>query len=84
MMNTELTHHTSPTKINLEIAEVTITNSDRLQRRDKIRPLRIYADNPNRIRLILQYSTGSGIESRVTIYRTTRNSQLPTTVTNQT
>ena len=49
---------------------------DRLQRRDKNHLSRISAINPDQIRLILQSSTGLGIETRVTIYLTTRNSQL--------
>ena len=84
IMNTEQTHHISRTKINLGIGEVTITIPDHLQRHDKIPPSQISADSPDQIRLTLQCLTGLEIETRVTIYLTTRNSQLPTTVTSQT
>ena len=83
-MNTEQAHHTSRTKINLGIGEVTKTIPDCLQRRDNIPPSEISADNPDQIRLTLQCLTGLGTETRATIYLTTRNSQLPTTVTSQT
>ena len=84
MTITEQTHHTSQTKTNPGIGEVTMTIHDRLQRRDKNHPPRISAINPDQIRLILQYSTDLGIEARVTIYLTTRNSQLPTMAISQT
>ena len=42
-------HHSSRTKINLGIGEVTITTPDRLQRHDKIYPSRISVDNLDRI-----------------------------------
>ena len=82
-MTTERDHKISRTNINLGIGEVTITYADR-QRHDKIHPSRIFAYNFDQIRLILQCLTSLGIETRVTIYLTTRNSQLPTTVTSQT
>ena len=41
-------------------------------------------NQPDQIRLILQYATDLGIRTRVTIYPTKRNSQLLTTVTSQT
>ena len=82
-MNTEQTHHTSRTKINLGNGEVAITNLNRLQRHDKIPPSQISADNPDQIRLTLQCLTGLEIETRATIHPTTRNSQLPTTETSQ-
>ena len=81
---TERDHNISQTKINLGIREVTITISDRLQRHDKIPRSQISADNPDQIRLTLQCLTDLEIETRATIYLTTRNSQPPTTVTNQT
>ena len=76
--------HTSQTRINLGTEEVTITIHDRLQSRDKIRRLRISAINLDQIHLIIQCLTGLEIETRATIHPTTRNSQLPTTVTSQT
>ena len=84
MTTTEQTHHTSQTKTNLGIGEVTMTIHDRLQRRDKNPPSRISAINPNQIRLILQYLTDLGIETRVTIYLTKRNFQRLTTAISQT
>ena len=45
---------------------------------------RISATNPDQIRLTLQCLTGLEMETWATIYPTTRNFQLPTTVTNQT
>ena len=80
---TERDRNTSRIEINVGIGEVTITNHDHLQRHDKIHPSRIFADNPDQIRLNLQCLTGLEIETRVTIYLTTRSSQLPPTVTNQ-
>ena len=81
-MSTERDHRTSQTRTNLEIGEVTMPIHDHLQRRDKNR--RISAINPDQIRLTLQSLTGLEIETRATIYPTTRTSQLPTTATNQT
>ena len=83
-MTIERDHNISRTKINLGNGDVTITIPDRLQRHDMIHPSRIFADNPDQTRLILQCSTGLGIKTRVTKYLTTRNSQLPTTVISQT
>ena len=83
-MTTERDHHTSHTKTNPAIGEAIITVRDRLQCHDKIHPSRILADNPDQIRLIPQYLTDLEIETRSTIYLTTRNSQLPTMATNQT
>ena len=77
-------HHTSQTKRNPEIGEVKKTIRHRLQRHDKIHPSQISADNLDQIHLTLQYLTGLEIETRATIYLTTRNSQLLTTVTSQT
>ena len=81
---TEETHHTSQTKTNPGIGEVKVTFHNRLQRHDKIPPSRILADNPDQFRLLPQCLTGLEIETRATIYPTTRNSQLPTMVTSQT
>ena len=83
-MTTERELSISRIKINLGTGKVTITIPDHLQRHDKNHPSRISAINPDQIRLILQYSTGLRIETRVTIYPTIRNSQLPTMVTSQT
>ena len=83
-MSTERDHRTSQTRTNLEIGEVTMTIQDRLQRRDKSRLSPISAINPDQIRLFFLCLTGLEIETRPTIYPSTRNSQLPTTVTNQT
>ena len=83
-MTTEQTHHTNQSKTNPRIWEVTITIHDRLQPHDNIPFSQICADNLNQIRLILQFLTGLEVETRVTIYLTTRNSQLPTTVTSLT
>ena len=83
-MTTERDHNISRTKINLGIGEVTITIHGCLQRHDKIHPLRIFADNSDQVRLTLQCLPGLEIETRATIYPTTRNSQLPTMVTSQT
>ena len=52
-MTTERDHHTSQTKTNQEIGEVTMTIHDRLQRRDKNHPSQISAINPDQIRLTL-------------------------------
>ena len=81
---TKQTHHTGQTKINPRNGEVTITFHDRLQPHDKIPLSQISADNPDETHLMLQCLTGLEIETRVTIHLTTRNSQLPTTVTSQT
>ena len=51
---------------------------------DKNHPSRISAINPDQIRLIFQYSTDLGIETRVTIYLTTRISHFPTMAISQT
>ena len=83
-MTTQLTHHTSQTKINPEIGEVTITIRDRFQHDDKIPPSQIFADNPGQIHLAHQCLIGLEAETPATIYPTTRNSQLPTMVINQT
>ena len=83
-ITTEQDHRTSQTKTNPGIGEVLITTRDRLQCHDKIHPSRIFADNPDQIRLIPQYLTGLEIETRATIYLTTRNSQLSTMAINQT
>ena len=61
-----------------------MTIHDQLQRRDKNHPSRFSTINPDQIRLTFQCLTGLEIEIRATIYPTTRKSQLPTTVTNQT
>ena len=82
--STGLDHRTSQIRTNLEIGEETMTIYDHLQRLDKNHPSRISAINPDRNRLIPQYSTGLGIETRVTIYLTTRTSQLPTMAISQT
>ena len=79
----ERDHNISRSKINLRIGEVTVTIPDCLQRYNKIHPSRIFADNCDQIHLIRQCFTGLGIETQVTIYPTTRNSRLPTTVTSQ-
>ena len=83
-MTTKQTHHTGQTKTNLQNGEVPMTIHDYLQRGDKNNLSRISAINPDQIRLLLQCLTGLETETRATIYTTTRNSQLPTTVTNQT
>ena len=83
-MTTEQTHHTNQIKTNPGIGEVTITIRDRLQGHDKIHLSRILADNPDLTRLTPQCLIGLGIETRATIYPTTRNSQLPTLVNSQT
>ena len=49
-----------------------------------IPPSQISADNPDQNRLTLQCSTDLEVETRATIYLTTRNSQPPTTVTSRT
>ena len=59
-LTTEQDHNISRTKINLGSGEVTITIPDRLQRHDKIHPSRMFAENPNQIRLIPQCLTGWG------------------------
>ena len=82
-MSTERDHSTSQTRTNLEIGEITMNIHNHLQRRDKNHPSRISAINLDQIRVTLQCLTGLEIETRATIYPTTRNSQLPTTVTNQ-
>ena len=84
MTITEQPPHSSQTKANPGIGEVTMNNYDRFQCRDKNHPSRISAIKPDQIRLILQYSIDLGIGTRVTIYPTKRNSQLLTTVTSQT
>ena len=76
--------HTSQTKTNIGTGELTVTFHDFLQRRDKIHLSLISAINPDQIHLILQCLTGLEIETRATIYLTTKNSQFPTTVTSQT
>ena len=58
-------------------------NQDRLQRRDKIHPSRIFAVNPDQIQLIPQSLTDLESKTRTNIYPTTRISQLPTMVTSQ-
>ena len=73
-MTIEQTHHTSQTKTNPGIGEVTTTNRDCFQRHDKIHLLRIFAVNPDRTRLTPQCLIGSKIATRVTIYPMTRNS----------
>ena len=83
-MTTERDHHTSQTKTNPGIGEVIITIRDRLQRHDKIHLLRILVDNPDQVRLTLQCLTGLWIETPVTRYLTTINSQLPTMAISQT
>ena len=83
-MTTERDHHTSQTKTNPGTVEVIITIRDRLQRHDKIHLLRILVDIPDQIRLTLQCLTGLGIETPVTRYLTTKNSQLPTMAISQT
>ena len=83
-MITKWGHHTSQTKTNPGIGEVTITIRDRLQRHDRIHLSQISADNPDQIHLTHQCLTGLEIATRATMYLTTRNFQLPTTVTSQT
>ena len=83
-MTTERDQNISRIKINIGNGEVTIITHDRLQRHDKIHLLRILVDNPDQIHLTLQCLTDFEVETRATIYPTTRNSQLPTTVTSQT
>ena len=83
-MITERDHNINWIKINIGIGEVTITIRDRLQRHDKIHPSWVLADNPDQIHLTVQCLTDLEIKTRAIIYRTTKNSQLPTTVTNQT
>ena len=83
-MATGWDHHTSQTMTNPGIGEVIITIRDRLHCHDKNHTSRISAINPDQIRLILQYSTDLGIETRVTINLATRNSQLPTMEIRQT
>ena len=56
---TERDHHTSQTKTNPGIREVTITIRDRLQRHDKIHFLWILVDHPDQIHLTLQCLTRS-------------------------
>ena len=82
--STEPDHRSSQTRTNLENVEATLTVPVRLQRGDKSHPSRISAINTDQIRLTLQCLIGLEIETRATIYPRTRNSQLPTTVTNQT
>ena len=87
MINTTIPkqdHHTSQTMTNLGTGEVTITIHDRLQRRDKFHLSRISETNPDQIHPTLQYLTCLENETRATLYTTTRNSKLPTTVTSQT
>ena len=84
MTITVQTDHTNQNTTNRTIGEVKVTIHDRLQRHDRIHPSRILADNPDQIRLIPQCLTGQGIETRVTIYITTRNSPLPTMAISQT
>ena len=55
-MTTEQTHHTSQTKTNPGIREVTITIHDRLQPHNKIPLSQIPADNLDQIRLILVFN----------------------------
>ena len=83
-MTTERDHHTSQTKTNPGNGEVIITIRNHLQCHDKIHPSRIFAINPDQIRLIFQYSTDLGNRTRVTIYLTKRNFQHLTTVISQT
>ena len=73
-MTTEQTQDPSQTKTNPAIGELTKTIHNRLQPHDKILLSHISADNPNQLRLTLQCLTGLEIETRVTIYFTTRNS----------
>ena len=82
-MTTERDHNISRIKINKGFGEGTITIHDHLQRQDKIHPLQNSADNPDQIHLTLHCLTDLEIETRATIYLTTRNSQLPKTVTRQ-
>ena len=79
-MTTERDHHTSQTKTNPGVGEVTITIRDRLQRRDKIHLLQILVDKPDQIHITLQCLTGLEIGTLVTIYPTKRNFQLLTLV----
>ena len=83
-MSTKQTHHTSQTRNNPGIGEVTITILDRLQSHDEIPPSQISADNPGHFHLTHQYLIGLEAETRATMYPTTTNSQLPTMVTSQT
>ena len=80
-MTTEQTQHTSQAKTNLEIGEVTMIIHNHLRRRDEKNLSRI---NPDQIHLTLRNLTGWEIETRVTTYLTTRNSQIPTMVTSRT
>ena len=76
-------HNTSQTEINPGIGRVTITIPDRLQWHDKNHPPQISADNPDQIHLTLRYLTDLEIETRATIYLTTKNIRIPTTETSQ-
>ena len=76
-MTTERDHHTSQTKTNLGIREVTITIPDRLQRHDKIHPSRTSVDNLDRIHLIIQCLIFSETKIRAKIYLTKRSSRAP-------
>ena len=83
-MITKQDHNTSQTKTNPEIGEVVVTIHDRLQSHDNYHASQISANSLDQIHLTLQCLTGLEIETRATIYPTTRKSQLPTTVTRQT
>ena len=76
-MTTERDHHTSQSKINPGIGDVTITIHDRLQRHDKIHPSRISVDNPDRIHLIIQCLIVSEAKIRAKTYLTKKSSRPP-------
>ena len=83
-MITKQDHHTSQTKTNPGVGEVTMTNHYRLQRHDKIHFLPIPADNPDQIHLIIQCLTVLETKTRTRIYLTTRSSRPPMTGISQT
>ena len=83
-MITKQDHHTSHRKTNPGNVEVTRTIRDRLQRRDKVHPSRIYAGNPDQLHLIIQCLTVLETKIQTRIYLTTRGSRPPITVISQT
>ena len=83
-MTTERERNISRIKINLGTRKVTIKIPDHLQRHDKIHLSHISAEKLYQIRLTFQFLTGLDVETRATIYPTTKKSQLPTKVASQT
>ena len=81
---TERYHHTSQTKTNPGIGEVTITIHNCLQCREKINPSRFSAVNSDQFHLIPQCSADLETKTRTKIYPTTGISQFLTTATSQT